>query len=337
MPAIFRRATVSDISAMSQIRLSVTENALSDPSRVTTQMYEDYLEKDGRGWVAEVDGLIVAFSYADKHDASIWALFVNPGHEGRGMATELLKLATGWLFGLGHPRVTLSTSRDTRADRFYAGQGWRRGAANGRNVEYELERPDPAAGDALFRPTPLMTEFGIAILPTATDHAEALASLVLRDREHLHTYLPLVATLSSVEAAMAHLTAATARAASAEVFEWLLFDHEVLCGSVRLKDIDQDNRKAQIGYFLGSEFGGRGIMTSAVHAVLTYCFSSLNLNRIELRCAAGNAPSIRVAERVGFVREGVLRQEQCLNGVFVDHCVYGLLRADFKGSPPLAR
>ena len=337
MRAIFRQATSSDIGAMSQIRLSVTENVLSDPRRVTTQMYEDYLEKDGRGWVAEVDGLIVAFSYANKHDGSIWALFVSPVHEGQGMATELLKLAAAWLFGLGHRRVKLSTSRDTRADRFYAGQGWRRGAVNGRDVEYVLEQTDPAASDALFRPTPLMTASGIVILPTATGHAEALASLVLRDREHLHTYLPLVARLSTVEAATAHLTAAAALAASAEIFEWHLFDREILCGSVRLKNIDQDDRNAEIGYFLGSQFEGRGIMTSAVHAVLTYCFSSLNLNRIALRCAAGNAPSIRLAERLGFVREGVLRKEQCLNGVFVDHYVYGLLRADFEGGQPPAR
>lgn len=136
---MIRQARRSDIPAMSAIRLSVTENVLSDPSRVTTQMYEDYLEKDGRGWVAEVDGVIVAFCYAERDRASIWALFVNPGHEGQGFATSLLKLAVAWLFGLGHRSITLSTTRDTRADRFYAAQGWRRGSENGIDVEYMLE------------------------------------------------------------------------------------------------------------------------------------------------------------------------------------------------------
>ena len=150
--AIFRQAVSSDISAMSGIRLSVTENVLSDPSRVTIRMYEDYLEKDGRGWVAEMEGVIVAFCYADKNRASIWALFVSPDHEGQGMATTLLKLAAGWLFGLGHRRVRLGTSRDTRADRFYAGQGWRRESVEGNDVEYVLERTDPAASDTMFRP-----------------------------------------------------------------------------------------------------------------------------------------------------------------------------------------
>jgi GNAT superfamily N-acetyltransferase len=82
----FRRATSDDILAMSRIRLSVTENTLSDPRRVTDEMYEDFLDQSGRGWVAESEGEIVAFCYADKLNASIWALFVRPGHEGRGLA-----------------------------------------------------------------------------------------------------------------------------------------------------------------------------------------------------------------------------------------------------------
>lgn len=141
---IFRQARSSDIPAMSAIRLSVTENVLSDPGRVTTQMYQDYLEKDGRGWVADVNRLIVAFCYADRDKASIWALFVSPGHEGQGLATNLLKLAVAWLFGLGHRCITLTTSRDTRADRFYAAQGWRRAAVHDTQIEYVLENFDPA-------------------------------------------------------------------------------------------------------------------------------------------------------------------------------------------------
>lgn len=55
----------------------------------------------------------------------------------------------------------------------------------------------------------------------------------------------------------------------------------------------------------------------------------MNLNRIELRCAAGNEPSKRVAERLGFALEGVLRQDEYLHDLFVDQHVYGLLAIDF--------
>ena len=99
--ALFRRATSHDIPAMSAIRLAVRENVLSNPNRITAQMYEDYLDLLGRGWVAEIDGRVVGFSYANKTDASIWALFIAPEYEGRGLGKRLLDLATGWLFEQG--------------------------------------------------------------------------------------------------------------------------------------------------------------------------------------------------------------------------------------------
>lgn len=143
-PPLFRRAERADIPAMSAIRLAVTENALSDPGRITAAMYEDYLDHSGRGWVAEVDGAIVAFCYADSIDGSIWALFVQPGWEGRGLARHLLGLAVDWLFTTGHDSVALTTAAGTRADRFYAAQGWRRLGLcdDDRNVEYLLHRDD---------------------------------------------------------------------------------------------------------------------------------------------------------------------------------------------------
>lgn len=140
---VLRRARSADIPAMSAIRLSVTENVLSDPTRVTLQMYEDYLDRDGRGWVAEMDGEIAGFSYADRHEAAIWALFISPRYEGRGLGKALLDLATSWLFELGHPRIALGTTPGTRADRFYAAQGWTRTAGTGSEVGFVLERPRP--------------------------------------------------------------------------------------------------------------------------------------------------------------------------------------------------
>jgi GNAT superfamily N-acetyltransferase len=139
---IFRQAGSADIPAMSRIRLSVTENVLSDPSRVTGQMYEDYLERTGRGWVAEIEGRVAAFCYADKHDGSIWALFVHPDYEGRGLAKHLLGLAADWIFALGHASARLDTGANTRADRFYARQGWERRVVSDAKVEYTLKQED---------------------------------------------------------------------------------------------------------------------------------------------------------------------------------------------------
>ena len=140
--AVFRQANSNDILSMSRIRRSVTENALADPARITAQMYEDYLEKSGRGWVAEKEGAIVAFCYAERENASIWALFVCPAHEGQGLAKNLLRRAADWLFDIGHDCVRLSTGTGTRADRFYAAQGWRRQAECGSDVVYSMAKSE---------------------------------------------------------------------------------------------------------------------------------------------------------------------------------------------------
>ena len=176
---------------------------------------------------------------------------------------------------------------------------------------------------------PLSTFPDISIVPTLPEHAEALAALVAQNREHLQAYLPAVVQLDSLGEAQAYLQAATARAASAEVLEWHVFSGAALCGSIRLKDIDTADRKARIGYYLGRQFQGRGIASAAVRAVLAHAFGALRLHRIELQCAAGNQASRALAERLGFTREGVLRQGELLHGVFVDLHVYGLLQPDF--------
>jgi len=144
----YRLATSDDIAAMSAIRLAVTENRLSDPARVTLQMYHDYLDRLGRSWVCESAGVIAGFSAADVRDGSIWALFVDPALEGRGLGKCLLALAADYLFAQGHDRIILSTGADTRADVFYASQGWERGKMkNDIEVVYTLGRPRPPVPD----------------------------------------------------------------------------------------------------------------------------------------------------------------------------------------------
>ena len=135
----FRQASVHDIPAMSRIRLSVNENRLRDPTRITPQMYADFLEKDGRGWVALVDGEIVAFSYANRIDGSIWALFIDPRFEGQGLGKQLLSLATDWLFSLGFRQVTLSTGTHTRAAQFNTRLGWRLASSSAGDSVFVLD------------------------------------------------------------------------------------------------------------------------------------------------------------------------------------------------------
>lgn len=138
---IFREARMEDISALSEVRLSVKENVLSNPHRITRETYETHLSAAGKGWLCEAGGEVVGFSVASLKDASIWALFVKPEYEGRGIGKRLLLLATEWLFASGVSSIVLSTTVGTRADVWYEKQGWRRGeiGADG-EVVYRLDK-----------------------------------------------------------------------------------------------------------------------------------------------------------------------------------------------------
>jgi GNAT superfamily N-acetyltransferase len=111
---------------MHALRLSVRENRLSDPSRVTPADYERYLAKPGTSWVAEDEPGVVGFAIADLPSRSIWALFVRPDFEGRGVGRALLQHVTQSLEAIGPGTIHLSTEAGTRAERVYAAAGWNR-------------------------------------------------------------------------------------------------------------------------------------------------------------------------------------------------------------------
>lgn len=168
------------------------------------------------------------------------------------------------------------------------------------------------------------------MIPVSAADASALAELVQANISHLHTYLPKVTGLATVEACQRHLQHVIDCGKENEVFEWHIFDNDVLCGAVRLNHIEEENHKASIAYYIGDSHQGKGLATSAVRAVLGYCFTKMGFNRIELKCASTNMGSQQVAKRLGFIWEGLLHQAEFLNGAYVDHFVYGLLKEDFS-------
>ncbi len=123
-----------DIPAMMALRLSVRENRLSHPGQVTEADCHPYVER-GHMWVWEEDGAILGIAASDCATGWIWALFVRPGHEARGIGRALFSVACDALIRAGCRTLTLSTDPDTRAARFYRAAGWRE---SGRTPEGEL-------------------------------------------------------------------------------------------------------------------------------------------------------------------------------------------------------
>ncbi|GGK56419.1 GNAT family N-acetyltransferase [Rufibacter glacialis] len=140
---IFREATVSDIPQMQVVRHAVKENVLSNPALVTDAKVEEYITRRGKGWVCEVDGTVVAFAIADLEDHSIWALFVDPAFEKKGIGRTLHTLMLDWYFKQTQQNVWLSTSPGTRAETFYQTAGWDNVGTQGKGeirLEMSFER-----------------------------------------------------------------------------------------------------------------------------------------------------------------------------------------------------
>ncbi|OMI89285.1 GNAT family N-acetyltransferase [Streptomyces sp. M1013] len=105
-----------------------------------------------------------------------------------------------------------------------------------------------------------------------------------------------------------------------------------LVGWCCLVEWNPDYRSASLGYCLDEAMWGRGYATEAAHALLTWAFGTLDLNRVQAEADTRNAASARVLEKIGFVREGTLREDCVVGGEVSDSWVYGLLRREWRPS-----
>ncbi len=122
---IFREAQITDIPQIQIVRHLVKENVLSNPALVTDKDCEEYLTLRGKGWVCETDNTIAGFAIADLKEDNIWALFVMPEYEGKGIGKKLHDIMLEWYFNQTKEKVWLSTSANTRAEKFYQNAGWK--------------------------------------------------------------------------------------------------------------------------------------------------------------------------------------------------------------------
>jgi GNAT superfamily N-acetyltransferase len=121
---LIRVARVDDIKQIQLVRMAVIENALSDSSKVNVNDYFEFLTTRGRGWACEINKEIVGFSIVDFERNSIWALFVKPEFEQKGIGRRLHNTMLSWYFAQTQENVWLTTSAGTRAELFYVKSGW---------------------------------------------------------------------------------------------------------------------------------------------------------------------------------------------------------------------
>jgi ribosomal-protein-alanine N-acetyltransferase len=116
--------------------------------------------------------------------------------------------------------------------------------------------------------------------------------------------------------------------AAGTAIAFLIFDTEGgrLVGGITLGNIRYGvSQSAQIGYWMGQRYAGKGLMQDAIGVLLSHAFGTMRLHRVEAACIPGNTRSIRVLEKAGFTREGLLRSYLRINGAWQDHFIYALI------------
>lgn len=109
-----------------------------------------------------------------------------------------------------------------------------------------------------------------------------------------------------------------------------LRDTNKLIGTVTLFNLSRSNGRAEIGYAMGSAYWGKGYMNEALKALIVHAFDVMNFRRLEADVDPRNDPSIRTLERLGFRREGFLRERWHVGGEFQDAYFYGLLKREWQ-------
>jgi ribosomal-protein-alanine N-acetyltransferase len=105
-----------------------------------------------------------------------------------------------------------------------------------------------------------------------------------------------------------------------------------LVGGITLSNARRGvSQSISVGYWIGQAYGGQGLMTSALTAIIPFVFSSLGFHRLEAACLPSNVPSRKLLENCGFKYEGLARQYLRINGNWQDHLLYAVIEDDLRG------
>lgn len=160
------------------------------------------------------------------------------------------------------------------------------------------------------------------------EDVETIFKTIDTERAYLSEWLPFVDETNDISYTQTYVQSII-DAESTELVCVIIYENK-LVGLVGMKDTDFGNKKTEIGYWLSEAFQHKGIITKSCKAIIQYAFNELDMNRIQIKAATGNFKSQRVAERLGFQREGIERESELHTRGFVDLVVFSLLKKDFN-------
>lgn len=151
-----------------------------------------------------------------------------------------------------------------------------------------------------------------------------------KQRTYLGKWLPFVATTKSIADTEKFVTSVLNASNNSFPTVFTIRRSKKFIGLIGFNNVDNDNKKMEIGYWLSKKYQKQGIMTKAVAKLCEFAFEKAEMNRIQINCAVGNVSSQKIPERLGFDFEGIQKEAELLsNGEFADLKVYSLLKRNF--------
>jgi ribosomal-protein-serine acetyltransferase len=165
---------------------------------------------------------------------------------------------------------------------------------------------------------------------TSEKFTTQLFDVINNNRGHLSGFLPWVDAMQSEEDFRHYLQNCEQLYQEKREVSFIILFNEKPVGRIGLHHLNLANKIGSIGYWLDKNAEGKGIITKSCVELINYGFQQLNLNRIEIKAAVRNLRSQAIPEKLGFKKEGILRQAEFVNGEFIDLNIYAILKNEWR-------
>src|SRR6266480_2984358 len=167
-------------------------------------------------------------------------------------------------------------------------------------------------------------------------HVEEYFALIERNQEHLHEWIAVEAYEGSVETLRAYVKQRLLQFVNGEGYHLGIWYQDALVGVLDYR-LNGRSRSVELGYWLDEAMQGKGIVTQACRTMVRHAFEEHRVHKVVISCATDNPRSRAVAERLGFLQEGILRQVVRLHDRSVDGVFYGLLVDEWHARAELSQ
>ncbi len=169
----------------------------------------------------------------------------------------------------------------------------------------------------------------LSLISPASDQVSELFELIEKNRFFLNKHITFAENKDTPHRVKLFLKEIASFNIGGQKFNLIIQYRGQIVGLLGFHKIDRIHARAEIGYWLGEEFQGKGIMFEAIPKFLQYGFEALAVNKVELLTLTSHERNIRLVEKLGFKKEGVLREQYFMHDVFQDAVIYGMLKSDF--------